>query len=33
MTEYKNEILAEADKIINGERQVQYGAPEYYRYG
>jgi len=24
----QNDILAEADKIINGERQEQYGKPE-----
>ncbi len=28
MTGYKNEILAEADRIINGERNEQYGKAE-----
>ena len=28
MSDYKNEILAEADKIIHGERNEQYGEPE-----
>lgn len=28
MTQIKNDILAEADRIINGERQEQYGKPE-----
>lgn len=28
MSDYKNEILAEADRIINGERNEQYGEPE-----
>jgi uncharacterized protein DUF6378 len=28
MTEFKNDILAEADKIINGERNEQYGEAE-----
>jgi len=29
MTHIKNDILAEANRIINGERQKQYGIPEY----
>lgn len=28
MTEYKSDILAEADKIIHGERNEQYGKAE-----
>lgn len=28
MTEFKNDILEEADKIINGERNDDYGKPE-----
>lgn len=28
MSEFKNDILEEADKIINGERNDDYGKPE-----